>query len=74
MQAETRVPAKITVNGRSQECRAGDTVADLLAALRLGTRGIAVEINRAVVPRADFEALVIQSGDEIEIVTLVGGG
>jgi len=34
----------------------------------------AVEVNRRVVPRRDHAATLLQDGDSIEIVTLVGGG
>ena len=37
-------------------------------------QGIAVERNREVVRRAEYAACVLQPGDEVEIVRLVGGG
>ena len=36
----------VTVNGESRTCGAGATAADLVVALGLGARPIAVEINR----------------------------
>lgn len=36
--------------------------------------GVAVERNREVVRRAEYSACVLQPGDEVEIVRLVGGG
>ena len=50
------------------------TVADLLAALSLDVRRVAVERNRLIVRRADFDTTALADGDELEIVTLVGGG
>jgi sulfur carrier protein len=35
---------------------------------------VAVEVNRAVVPRALHSEHRVRSGDEIEIVHFVGGG
>jgi thiamine biosynthesis protein ThiS len=35
---------------------------------------VAVEVNRELVPRRNFEATQLQEGDHVEIVTLVGGG
>ena len=52
----------------------GATVADLVAALGLGPRRIAVEVNRAVVPRADYGATALHDGDAVEIIHFVGGG
>ena len=50
------------------------TVADLVAALGLGPRRIAVEVNRAVVPRAEYGVTVLRDGDRVEIIHFVGGG
>ena len=50
------------------------TVADLVATLGLGPRRIAVEVNRAVVPRADYGATALRDGDRVEIIHFVGGG
>jgi len=64
----------VTVNGEPRTCGAGETAADLVVALGLGARPIAVEINREVVPRARLAGHRLEDGDRLEIVTLVGGG
>jgi len=46
----------------------------LLKELEATGQGVAVERNREVVRRAEYAACVLQPGDEIEIVRLVGGG
>jgi thiamine biosynthesis protein ThiS len=35
---------------------------------------VAVELNRQLVPRAQFAQRMLAEGDELEVVTLVGGG
>ena len=35
---------------------------------------IAVEINELIVPKADYDSCILNDGDTVEIVTLVGGG
>src|SRR6185295_8753031 len=35
---------------------------------------VAVERNRRIVPRADWESVSVSSGDELEVVHFVGGG
>ena len=65
---------RIRVNGEWHERPADMTVADLLAALSLDVRRVAVERNRLIVRRADFDTTALADGDELEIVTLVGGG
>ncbi|MFO0889306.1 MAG: sulfur carrier protein ThiS [Isosphaeraceae bacterium] len=50
------------------------TVAELLSHLGLEPERVAVELNRALVPRSRHGEAVVSPGDELEIVTLVGGG
>jgi thiamine biosynthesis protein ThiS len=64
----------ITLNGEVRTLRAESTLRDLLAELQLDPKYLAVELNRRVIPRARHAETTLQPGDEIEIVTLVGGG
>lgn len=64
----------IHVNGERREVPNGCTVRDLLLALELPTEHVAVERNRAIVPRNRHAATVLQADDRLEVVTLVGGG
>jgi sulfur carrier protein len=64
----------VIVNGEPKEIAPGTTVAQLLAGLRLQPRQVAVERNRNLVPRSEHAACVLETGDRLEIVTLVGGG
>ena len=65
---------RILVNGTWHEQREAISVADLLAALSLEPRRVAVERNKQLVRRADFAATKLADQDVLEIVTLVGGG
>jgi thiamine biosynthesis protein ThiS len=62
------------VNGEPRSFEDGKTIADLVSELRLGGRRIAVEINRDIVPAAEYPRRAIRDGDAIEIVRFVGGG
>jgi sulfur carrier protein len=64
----------IVLNGESRELRAGATVSSLIADLGLDSRQVAVERNREVVPRAQHGETVLAEGDQLEVVTFVGGG
>jgi sulfur carrier protein len=64
----------ITVNGDTHAVAAGLTVTGLLEQLGLGGRRVAVERNKAVVPRAEHAATALCHGDQLELVTFVGGG
>lgn len=67
-------PLEITLNGAPRELPPGGTLADLVRALGKDPRHVAVEVNRAVVPRADHGRYTLRPGDAVEVVTLVGGG
>ena len=63
----------IIVNG-DQMSFAGGTVSDLLNVLGIKTRAIAVELNQEVVPADQHHTTNVSPGDQLEVVTLVGGG
>ena len=64
----------IKLNGKPRVVRAGASLADLLGELGLAGSPVAVEKNHALVRRRDQAATTLAEGDEIEVVTLVGGG
>lgn len=64
----------ILLNGDPHPWDTDRTVEALLAALAIDTRMVAVERNRVVVKRADYPRTVITAGDEVEVVSFVGGG
>ena len=65
---------KITINGESKEVNDGMTVAELLQEISTPAVGVAVELNQAIVPRSLHVSTVLQEGDLLEIVKMVGGG
>jgi sulfur carrier protein len=65
---------QIVVNGQSRETEATMTIAGLLQQLEVALRGVAVEINGQIVPRARYAEQRLAAGDRLEIVSLVGGG
>ena len=64
----------LCVNGQDQQHPDGLTVAGLLKSLGMKPAFCAVEVNRELSPRATHEQAVLNDGDVVEIVTLVGGG
>jgi sulfur carrier protein len=64
----------IRVNGEARTVRAGASVADLVAALGLAGRKLAVAVNREVVPRARHALHRLAEGDRVVILEAVGGG
>ncbi len=64
----------IQLNGNARTVNPSSTIAELLSDLKIESRYCAVERNREVVPREHHADCRLQPGDQIEIVTLVGGG
>lgn len=64
----------ITLNGDPYPLEAGTTVGDLLVRLALDPERVVVEHNRAILDRTTAPAQPLADGDEVEIVTMVGGG
>jgi thiazole synthase len=65
---------KYTVNGEARNLPGPLTVAQLLEHLGYDRRRVAVEVNGEVVPAASHDSRPLTGGEQLEIVTLVGGG
>ncbi len=65
---------RIVVNGADREVVDGLTVVGLLDDLEIDRRYVAVERNREIVPRARHADTLLEEGDRLEVVTMVGGG
>jgi len=64
----------VTVNGEHRTVEPGVSVADLVALLAAGPKGIAVARNEDVVPRSAWADTVMQAGDRVEILDAAQGG
>ena len=65
---------QITVNGKARVVTTTSTAAQLVDALDLAGRRIAVEVNGEILPRSLFAGHQFSDGDRIEIIHAVGGG
>ena len=65
---------EIVVNGVVRQAPAGQTLLGLLRDLELEPSRVAVEMDRRIVKRAEWEALELAPGAKLEIVQFVGGG
>ena len=66
---------QVQINGEPREF--ADTplrLKELIEQLSLAPQRIAVEVNREIVRRADWEQTEVRDGDSVEIVHFVGGG
>lgn len=64
---------QLIINGESREVPAG-TVLALLQTLGIDPARVAVELNRDILPKAEYGTRQLQDGDLLEIVQFVGGG
>jgi sulfur carrier protein len=65
---------RLTVNGEVRDAPDSATLADLLAFLGIEGKRVAVEHNREIAPRSLWASIVLNEGDQLEIVQFVGGG
>ncbi len=65
---------KITLNGEIKELETEVTLDRLLELFSLPSQRVAVELNREVIRRKDWELTLIKDSDRIEVVHFVGGG
>jgi len=64
----------LKVNGKNVNTSANILLPNLLAELGLNPRLIAIEYNGEILHRQFWEHTQLQQGDNIEVVTIVGGG
>jgi len=64
----------INVNGAPCSVPAGQTLCGLLEQLGLSGQGMALAVNREVVPRQQWLERRLQAQDNVDIVRAIGGG
>ncbi len=64
---------KLIINGQEKniEC---NKVSELIGKLGLNKDAVALELNKNIVHRQDFESTILKNNDKVEIVKVVGGG
>ena len=64
----------ITLNGEPRQIPSGSTIADLIEAMELTGKRLAVERNQEIVPKSTHAQVTLQAADVVEIVHAIGGG
>ncbi len=64
----------VVINGDPKEFENAISLEKLLNSLDLPDKRIAVELNKQVVRRDDWESVEVTDKDKIEIIHFVGGG
>ena len=63
----------VKINGTELDV-AGKSVAEYLAGTDYDPKRIGVERNGDIVPKAQYESVLLRDGDTLEVVSFVGGG
>ncbi len=65
---------QIRLNGEPHALPGRVTIHALLDTLGVASERVAVEVNRRILTRSEFTVVTVKDGDEVEVVTFVGGG
>ena len=64
----------IFINGEARELEGVSTLADLLDTLELPKQRVAIELNKHVIRKQDWDSTTVADNDKVEVVHFVGGG
>ncbi|EHK2326864.1 sulfur carrier protein ThiS [Clostridium perfringens] len=62
------------VNGKKVEKGELNTVYDLLKSLNVNSKRVVVELNKEIINSCDYNEILLNHKDVIEIIAFVGGG
>ena len=65
---------QITLNGEPFDLEQPLSLVALLEQLDIDARRVAIEHNLTIIKRQQFPDVMIEDGDQVEIVNFVGGG
>lgn len=63
----------IQLNGEEFELK-GSTLSDLIEQLGYPGRRFAVEVNRDIISKSEYDSFILKNNDTVEIVHAIGGG
>lgn len=64
----------IKLNGKPYSIEGEASIKALAERLKLAPTQVAIERNREIVPRSRYGEVMLAPGDEVEIVSFIGGG
>ena len=64
----------LTINGEPAEFEDGSTVTDAVATVLRASRGVAVAVDREVVPRSEWASTHLREGTSVEVLVAAAGG
>jgi thiamine biosynthesis protein ThiS len=64
----------IRLNGKLHELAGPVSILGLLDSLKLQSEVVAVELNEEIVKRDERAGRMLQEGDAVEVIRMIGGG
>ena len=65
---------KVLINGEPFNCSSFMSIRDILTYLNIDLHKVIIEYNKSIINYLDFDQILMQEGDVLEIITIVGGG
>lgn len=65
---------KITLNGQDKELNDALSLTQLIDHVSVNNKRVIAEINGEIVKKEQWAETIIHNGDNVELVTFVGGG
>lgn len=64
----------LLINGESMNFEAKQNIQDILEALKIESKVIAIALNSQLVKKQDYKSTFPNNGDKIEFLQFMGGG
>ncbi len=64
----------IKINGKKEDVKEKTTLWELIKDKKINSATIAVEYNQKIIPKEEFDKIILKDKDKLEILTFVGGG
>jgi len=65
---------KVLINGEPFNCDSSMSIRDILVYLNIDLNKVIIEYNKKVINCLQFDQILMNEGDKLEIITIVGGG
>ena len=65
---------QIQLNGKKFKINPKDSIVNLLKKINIKSSKVAIEVNKAVVPKEKYKLFKFKNNDKVEVVTFIGGG
>jgi sulfur carrier protein len=65
---------RVTVNGEPETLESGENLLGYLGRKNINLHRVVCELNETIIRRPELEKTILKEGDNLEIITMMGGG